>query len=323
MTMPRARSQDGFTLVELLVACLVSLFILSASLAVFESMMRQVKQVENQAELEARARQGTDRLARQLRNLASPADVVTDVLASTQPKSVDRSLPFDLIFKDVADTLPAGSLNVAGVRLVRYCLQTSGTVPGAGFTASPDSGVLWTQTQTWTTAAPPPVPADGGCPAAGWTTQRIVADHVVNADATPLFRYSGDGGLVTGTTASERERISRVQSTILVDTDATRPPRAARVTTAVVLRNQNRAPRAAFTYTLLNPVTCAIQLNGSASEDPESKPLQYEWYIDGVKQVETGIVVQKSVTSGSHTFELRVYDRARLMGASPVENHTC
>jgi hypothetical protein len=68
---------------------------------------------------------------------------------------------------------------------------------------------------------------------------------------------------------------------------------------------------------------CSIQLNGSASEDPESKPLEYEWYIDGVKIAETGVVVQKSVAAGSHTYQLKVYDRARLVGASPVETHPC
>jgi hypothetical protein len=320
--MSRLRSEDGLTLIELLVASLVSLLVLGASLTVFESMMRQGRQVEAQAELETRTRQGADRLARQLRNLASPADIVTDIAASTQPKSVDRNLPFDIVFKDVGDVLPAGSLNLANVRRVRYCLQTSGPVPGAGFTAGPSNGVLWTQTQTWTTTSPPAMPAGTDCPAAGWTTRRIVADHVVNAPATPLFRYPGDTGAITGTTDADRERIARVQTTMMVDADTTRPPRAAELTTAVVLRNQNRAPIARQSVTL-TPLTCAVLLNGAASEDPESKPLDYHWWIDGVKAAE-GIVVQAILpTRGSHTFQLFVYDRARLVGASSVETRTC
>ena len=126
--MSRLRKQDGFTLVELLVASAVSLIILSATLAVFESMMRQFAQVDSQTEVETRARQGADRLARQLRNLASPADIITNIAASTQPKSIDRDEPFDLIFKDVADIAPAGTLNAANVRRVRYCLQTTGAL---------------------------------------------------------------------------------------------------------------------------------------------------------------------------------------------------
>jgi len=156
----RLRSnEDGFTVVELLVASLVSLVIMGATLTVFEAIMRHVRQIDTQAELEGRARQGADRLARELRNLASPADVVTNIEYSTQPKSVDRNLAADLIFKDVGTSRPAGSLNTANVRRVRYCLQTSGSVPGTSIMASPDNGVLWAQQQTWTTAAPPDAPA--------------------------------------------------------------------------------------------------------------------------------------------------------------------
>jgi hypothetical protein len=35
------------------------------------------------------------------------------------------------------------------------------------------------------------------------------------------------------------------------------------------------------------------------------------------------VVVQKAVPTGTHAYELKVYDRARLVGASPVENQTC
>jgi type II secretory pathway pseudopilin PulG len=321
--MTRIRDERGLTLIELLVAMIVSMIVLGATFAVFEAMVRQDITVQRQTELETLARQGSDRLARQLRNLASPADVVTNIAASTQPKSVDRDLPSDLIFKDVSDTLPPGSLNSANVRRIRYCLQNSGVVPGTGFSASPTRGVLWVQYQTWTTVTPPPVPADTTCPGTGWTTRRIVADHLVNDAATPVFRYSGDVGVITGITDADREQIARVQTMLLIDGDTTRLPKAATITTGVVLRNQNRAPVAAFNYSLLNPVTCAVQLNGSASEDPESKPLEYEWYIDGIKQPETGVVTQKSVSKGTHAFSLKVYDRARLVGTSPVESHTC
>ena len=321
--MTRLRDESGLTLVELLVASLVSLIVLGATLTVLTSMMSLNVVVERQSEYETQARQGADRLSRQLRNLASPADIVTNIAASTQPKSVDRNLATDLVFKDVGDVRPQSSANSANVRRVRYCVQTSGQVPGAGFSASPTRGVLWAQHQTWTTAAPPAVPGDTACPGTGWTSQRIVADHLVGTAAIPVFRYSGDTGIVTGTTDADRERIARVETTLLVDVDPTRAPGAASLKTAVVLRNQNRAPIAAFTYTLLNPVGCSVQLNGSASEDPESNPLQYEWYIDGVQQIETGVVVQKAVASGTHSYLLRVYDRARLLGSSPPETHTC
>jgi hypothetical protein len=73
--------------------------------------------------------------------------------------------------------------------------------------------------------------------------------------------------------------------------------------------------------TCSDTMTCSIQLNGSASEDPESKPLKYEWWIDGVKQPE-GVVIQKSVPIGTHVYELKVSDRAGLSGIY-TETHSC
>jgi prepilin-type N-terminal cleavage/methylation domain-containing protein len=326
----RASDESGFTLVEVLIASVLSLIILGVTLTAFTGLVRTSKYMERQTEGETMARQGADRLARQLRNLASPADVITNVAVSTQPKSVDRNLPYDLIFKDIDEVRPAGSSNSANVRRVRYCLQTSGVVPGAGFSASPSRGVLWAQTQTWTGALPPAMPAAAECPGPGWTTQRIVADHLTNAAVAParsVFRYSGDSGLVTDTSDAARETISRVETTLIVDADPTKRPAATQLTTSVILRNQNRAPIAAFTYTLLNPLlsptTCSVQLNGSASEDPESKPLEYEWVIDDTAQTENGVVVQLTLPKGTHTFQLRVYDRAHLQGTSITETHTC
>jgi type II secretory pathway pseudopilin PulG len=322
----RAGDESGFTLVEVLVASLISLAILGVTLTAFTGLVRQSKYIERQTEGETMARQGADRLARQLRNLASPADIITNVALSTQPKSVDRNLPYDLIFKDINDVQPPGSANSANVRRVRYCLQTSGVVPGAGFSASTTRSVLWVQTQTWTSALPPAVPVAVECPGAGWTTQRIVADHLTNASLAPersVFRYSGDSGLVTDTSDAARESISRVETTLVVDADPTKRPAATQLTTSVILRNQNRAPIARFTYSLLNPTTCTVQLNGSGSEDPESKPLDYEWYVDEVKRVESGVVVQITVPKGTHTYQLKVYDRAHLLGTSITETQTC
>jgi type II secretory pathway pseudopilin PulG len=316
--MTRMREEAGLTLVELLIAAILSLIVLGTTLTVFEAMARQRAQVEAQTEVETTARQGVDRLARQLRNLASPSDVVTTI-SSTQPKSVDRNLPGDLIFKDIGDTRPAGSLNSANVRRVRYCLQSSGAAPG-GFTASPTRQVLWLQTQSWTAAAPL-MPATTGCPGTDWATQRIVADHIVNSASEPLFVYSGDPGVITATTDADREQISRVTARLKLDADVNRSPAATELTTAVILRNQNRAPVASFVYSLQNRLTCEIQLNGSASEDPESKPLRYTWFIDDTEY--EGVVVQKTVSTGSHRYRLRVKDPAGLEGTSPELSYTC
>ena len=325
--MNRARQESGFTVIELAIAATISLIVFGATLTVLASMIGQRGRVEKQTDVETQARQSVDRLARQLRNLASPADIITNVAVSTQPKSVDRNLPFDLVFKDVADVRPGISSNSANVRRVRYCLQTSGTVPGAGFSASPSRGVLWMQTQTWTTPLPPAMPTTTECPGTGWPTQSVVADHVTNAAASPareVFRYSGDAGRVTDTTDQARETISRIEATVTVDEDTTRSPGAASLTTSVALRNQNRVPIADFTYTplLVTDTGCTVLLNGSASEDPESKPLRYWWSIDGV-DVGEGVVFQKGgVAKGVHTYKLTVEDPAHLKGTY-TETHEC
>ena len=324
--MTRAREESGFTLIELAIAATLSFILFAATLTVLTSLINQRNRAEQQAEVETQARLTVDRMARQLRNLASPADVITSVAVSTQPKSVDRNLSSDLIFKDVAEDRPAGSLNSANVRRVRYCLQTTGAAPGLGFTASPARGVLWMQTQTWTTALPPAVPITTDCPGTGWPETRLVADHMVNAAQTParpVFRYSGDAGAVTATTAAARETISRVEASVMVDRDTTKSPGAATLTSSVLLRNQNRTPTAAFSYTQLNILTCNVQLNGSASQDPESKPLRYEWYLDGsATKFAEGVVVQKVVGIGTHTYRLKVYDPAGLAGEH-TETYRC
>jgi hypothetical protein len=301
----------------------MSLIVLSATLGVVESMFRQRANVEAQSEAETTARIAEDRLARQLRNLASPGDLVTNIPASTQPNAVERNLATDLIFKDVADTRPAGTSNSPNARRVRYCLQSSGAVPGTTFSASATRQVLWMQFQTWTTAVAPAMPADTACPGTGWTSQQMVADHLVNTSATPLFVYSGDTGLITGTTSTDRAGISRVVARLRVDADPTNFPSATGLTSGVMLRNQNRAPVANMRWTSVNPVTCLIELNGAASADPEAKPLQYAWYIDGVKQAETGVDVQKVVSKGNHTYYLSVSDPAGLVGTTATESHAC
>ncbi len=104
--MTRAREESGFTLIELAIAATLSFILFAATLTVLTSLINQRNRVEQQAEVETQARLTVDRMARQLRNLASPADVITSVAVSTQPKSVDRNLSSDLIFKDVAEDRP-------------------------------------------------------------------------------------------------------------------------------------------------------------------------------------------------------------------------
>ena len=96
-------------------------------------------------------------------------------------------------------------------------------------------------------------------------------------------------------------------------------PAELELSTSVFLRNQNREPTAAMTGTILNPTSRLIQLNGSASQDPESQSLSYAWYMDGgATAIGSGIVLQFTVPAGVHTFQLKVLDPAGLEGDSTI-----
>lgn len=279
------RGSVGIT--ELLAAMAIFAGILAAILVSFENFYASNRDANDRLEVQDRARNASDRLARDLRNLASPTQ--------EQPQAVDLAGPYDLVVQTV-DPVPAGSgLNAANVKRVRYCL---------------DSGArLWFQQQRWTTQLPPAMPSTATCPAAAWGSQSVVADRVVNRDGgadRPVFSFN----------SATPTEISSVHVDLLVDTDTARPPAAARIATGVFLRNQNRRPTAAFTAT---PSPQGIVLNASASVDPEGEQLTYVWF-DGATKVGTGITFTYAVAAGtSHTISLKVYDAASLEGVAPAQ----
>lgn len=309
--MRRLRSEEsGFTLIELLVAASISVIIFGTTLTVLITVMRQQQANGRQNDTQQLARQTLDRMARQLRNLASPADI--DVNGNASPRAIDRDLAADLIFKDVDPVKPAaGSSNTAGVRRVRYCLDSS----------SP--GRLWLQTQTWTSATDPALPGDTACPGTGWTTTRLVATGVTNGGSRPVFTYASDTGAITATDSEARADIAHVGAKLWVDADVRQQPPETSLETSVFLRNQNREPVAIGTVTVTNPATRSVTLNGTSSTDPEGQALSlWQWYVtrpDGTTvPLSQGPVIQYSgATAGTYSFQLKVRDPANLEGVSP------
>ena len=257
----RLRDERGITLVELLIGMVISLVVFGATLTAAVAMNTGAKRNADHNEAQDTARTYIDRLARQLRNLASPSIFTDDYQA--QPYAVDSAGPYDLVFRVVDDVRPGGSLNHANVKRVRYCLNAT----------DPSRGVLHQQEQTWTDRAsndPPAMPSLTACPGTGWTTSKVMTEHVVNrigGQNRPLFVYN----------ATDLQRISQIHADLYIDPTPGEAPVESRLGSGVTLRNQNRVPVARMD---IAPAPGKLVLNGSASEDPEGMPLTYQWYLN-------------------------------------------
>ena len=263
-------SEGGFTLVEVLIAAVLMIIVLGATLTALTSFQKNTATNQRQNDGQDQARSTLDLIARDLRNLASPV--------LERPEAIDRNLPLDLIVQSEGRGT-GGSLNARNTMRVRFCL-------------APD-GKLYRSIQTWTTAAIPNAPATTDCPGTGWTTNTVVAENVVNG-TRPIFTYN----------ALALQEITEVTSTLFVDVNPGTAPAETELQSSVYLRNQNRAPTALFSVEAVNS---SILLNASESTDPEEKAMIYSWKIDNVA-VGSGILLTKPVGAGNHTVRLDISD---------------
>jgi type II secretory pathway pseudopilin PulG len=263
-------SEEGFTLVEVLIAAVLMIIVLGATLTALTSFQRNTATNQRQNDGQDQARRTLDLIARDLRNLASPV--------VERPEAVDRDDALDLIVQSEGRGT-GGSLNARNTMRVRFCL-------------APDRR-LYRSIQTWTTAAIPNAPSTTDCPGTGWTSSTVVAENVVNG-TRPIFTYNAD----------DLQDITEVTATLFVDVNPGAPPAETELQSSVYLRNQNRSPTALFSVEV---VSGSILLNASESTDPEEKALIYAWKIDGVDKG-GGILATKPVTPGNHTITLDVSD---------------
>jgi prepilin-type N-terminal cleavage/methylation domain-containing protein len=262
--------EDGFTLIELLVAMTLMIILLSAVLVGLQTMQAQGSRNTKLQESMQAARLGTDTLASDLRNLASPTPY--------SPAALDGAWSNNLVFQVISKTGATSATNPANVLRVRYCLDSS----------TPKK--LWKQTQVWGNATPAvpataaetsmdPAAATYKCPmtanlgatgsATGWTTSKQMATNIVNnAAVDKLFTYNS-------TTLSN---ITQVSVDMVIDVNSTtRPPASVALTTGVFLRNQNRSPAAQWSFQ--KTASKKYRFNATPSTDPEGNPLNYYWYL--------------------------------------------
>jgi type II secretory pathway pseudopilin PulG len=314
MTPPRGR-EDGFTFVEVIVVMGLMLVILTATLEVFATMERRSRDNQNLNDAQRSVRVVTDQLSRRLRNLASPANATS----ATAQQPLERAKAKDLVFRTVNSEGAPTALNPQNLQRYRYCLDS-------------DKRLLEMR-QTWT-GADPGSPATETCSlsATGWTHHRVAAEDIVNG-SRPVFRYAtnpsesvyGEVTEVTSTTAFAT--VIGIRATVWVDPDPDSGPAESTLNTRVFLRNQNRQPASAFSAVMTGPTT--IQLNGSASEDPEGFQLSYEWLDNDVKIWPTTSAANPSalyllkLTPGTHSLKLRVTDAGGLSHTSSARLVTC
>ncbi|QEC49381.1 hypothetical protein FSW04_18595 [Baekduia soli] len=298
------RSERGeFTLIGLLVAVMIFGFVLMATYAAFDVFNRNVRDNQVRTQSTDRARTATDRMARQMRNLATPT--------ALQPNAVSLANPYDLIFETVAATGTPPASNPQNIEFVRYCLA------GA-------SRKLWTMemlpsTITASTVAPSSAAA---CPGTGWSNARVVAQDIVNTDngaTRPVFSFD----------SAVNSDIRRVGIDLFVDIDPGVGPREQEVATGVDLRNQDRAPTASFTTSAAGGGV--LVLDGSSSSDPDNDPLTYCWYDPaatstvgtcGAHSISDSEYFRYTTTTGAHAITLTVTDPSGLPNSLTKSNVT-
>jgi type II secretory pathway pseudopilin PulG len=286
----RLRDERGqMSIVELLVAMSIFIVVLGATLITFQTFDTLNRRTVSRSASQDAARTSVDRLARGLRNLASPT--------IEKPQAVDKATAYDLIFQTVDPVGPNTGANAANIKRVRWCLDAS----------NPANEKLYVQEQTWITQSTPTVPGSSSCPSSGWTTTSVLVTNLTNnygGQSRPLFAY--DSATLTA--------VHEIHVDLYSDLDPARAPNETHITTGVFLRNQNAAPIASFSYALQG--SSAIVLNGSQSYDPEGDALTYSW-LDGGKKVGTGVTFSLPVTSKtSHSIQLQVFDPSGLEGDS-------
>ena len=255
----RLRSQDGFSLIELLLVMVLFIVILSATLSTFEGFTSNTKDSQDRLQAAEQARNGLDTMARQLRNLADRED---------NQFVIARLSSNDVIFQ---------TRDPEAVWM-RYCLDLS---------SGADAGRIWQGSFKPATATATDVPLTAGmtdagsCPGSGWTRKQIVAENVVNQidgrTTMPIFSFAcaeQTAGCPAG--PADYGKVTWFGAQAAVDTTPRTGPEEMTVSTGVFLRNQNQLPVASFTAE--NTGSGLTVFNGSESSDHEGRTLRYFWF---------------------------------------------
>jgi type II secretory pathway pseudopilin PulG len=296
--MSSLRAQDGFTLMQMLVALIISGIVFGATLSLLNVYQTNASTDQLRNEAQDSVRSVIDALTRQLRNGAAPSTLT--------PGAVEKASNYSIVFQTIESAASAvKGVNVSNAIRVRYCLDNS----------VPTNEVLWEQTETWATATAPALPTITACPdRTNYETSTVVAHHIVNrigGQKRPLFAYQPAGW-------SSLSEITSITPNIYIDLNpGTRTPES-QLTTTIDLRNENRPPTASFTAVELG--SRVVQLNASGSTDADGLALTYKWWDNGERLGSTAQETEtKGLTPGStHAFKLEVTAPSGLASTATV-----
>jgi len=319
--MSALRRQDGFTLVELLVAMVASLVVFSATLTVLDSYLRQSSAATKRLDAQDQARLAVDRIVRDLRNVSSPL---------TTPKLLERATRYDLVFQTIGT--PSGR-NVSGIQRLRYC------VPQDSISGSASEERLIAQTQTWTTSTPAANPWTSDpsqtiacpdltfAPAAGQPVSTVLAQSVMNryqqTSSYPVFSYNNglDGDDVA---ASDLPQISTIQVKLRVNPTPSLGGATTQIQSSAYLRNKQHAPVAQFTYTATG--AGGVILNAGQSYSPDNQQLSFAWACTsspcpagGTLSIASNGLVSWRPGAGTYTVALTVTDQTGIQTTTTQE----
>lgn len=311
--MMRATEEQGFTLVELLIGMVMTSVLMGAVVFLLTAFLNDNRFDQIRVNAQSDGQTIVERLSRELRSAAAPT-----VGSPVHPGLLEAAGSYDLVFQTVSAgtqyNLPLNHYRV------RYCLGANNT--------------LWRQTETWSTATSPAVPDTSACPstATAWVTAsggapcctelNDVTNEIGGDTTRPLFVYGPSGASLA--------QIKLVSVNLYIDQNPGQQPGPTEVSSGIDLRNELSQPTAIYTpvTTVLSSSSTDLQLDGSASSDPNGQALTYQWYEGGSCSSDnstlsggtamSGGTTQKfdagDFSPGSQTFSLVVTDTGGLTG---------
>lgn len=318
----RLGQEGGLSLVELLIAMVLTVVVFGATLDVLVNYTNLQTGSTERLDAQNSARLGVDRIVRQLRNIASPV---------TSPKLLERATPYDIVFQTIGSAGVNNSTcgqNTTCDQRVRYC------IPQDTSTGSRADEEVIGETQTWTSATPPSSPWSSDatvtipCPdsplPSGVTKSIVVAPYVTNRyqqrTDRPAFYFND------GTDPSDLSSVFTVQIDLFVNPTPGVPAAESEIKSGAFLRNQPRSPVAQFTSTATG--NGGVLLNGGISYSPDGEDLTYSWSCTSASCPNSSALtsnqglVDWTPGAGTYTVQLTVTDQTGLTDTSAPQTVT-